>query len=122
MSKITLDFELDDVEGLWHTSTRSFYYSQMDRFENLKNVPATFLVEYADGKLESDKRSYMYWLQGYASVLLFTKVLNAFGYSTAVLNDLALEGVDEYVVLTDYAGNWDSEPSERLATGEENDQ
>ena len=97
--QITLNFEIDDIHGLWHTSTRSFYYDQINRFESIKDVPATF---------EEDKGHYLYWLDGYAGVLLFTKVLNAFGYSTAVLSDAASEEVNEFVVLTDFAGNWDS--------------
>jgi hypothetical protein len=111
MSKqVTLNFEIDDIDGLYHTSTRSFYYDQIDRFEIIKNVPATFLVdEHGAWHIERDKGNYMYWLDGYASVLLFTKILNAFRYSTAILSDLASEEVNEYVVLTDFAGNWDSE-------------
>jgi hypothetical protein len=97
--KITLNFEIDDIHGLWHTSHRSFYFDQINRFESIKDVPATF---------EEDEGHYMYWLDGYAGVLLFTKVLNAFGYSTAILSDAASEEVNEYVVLTDFAGNWGS--------------
>lgn len=98
MSKqVTLSFEIDDIYGLWHTSTRSFYFDQTDRFEVIK-----------DSKLDSyeDEGNYLYWLDGYANALLFTKVLNAFGYSTAVLSDAASEEVNEFVVLTDFAGNW----------------
>jgi hypothetical protein len=97
--KITLSFELDDIYGLWHTSTRSFYFDQTNRFESIKELPATF---------KEDEGNYLYWLDGYANALLFTKVLNAFGYSTAVLSDAASEEVNEFVVLTDFAGNWGS--------------
>ena len=99
MSKqVTLNFDIDDVYGLWHTSTRSFYFDQIDRFETIKDLPATF---------EKDKGLYMYWLDGYAGVLLFIKILDAFGYSTAVLDDMASEEVNQYVVLTDFSGVWD---------------
>ena len=99
MSKqVTLNFDIDDVYGLWHTSTRSFYFDQIDRFETIKDLPATF---------EKDKGLYMYWLDGYAGVLLFIKILDAFGYSTAVLDDIASEEVNKYVVLTDFSGGWD---------------
>ena len=99
MSKqVTLNFDIDDVYGLWHTSTRSFYFDQIDRFETIKDVPATF---------EKDKGLYMYWLDGYAGVLLFIKILDAFGYSTAVLDDMASEEVNQYVVLTDFSGGWE---------------
>jgi hypothetical protein len=97
--KITLSFELDDIYGLWHSSTRSFYFDQIDRFESMRDVPEA---------IKKDESHYMYWLDGYAGVLLFTKVLNALGYSTVVLHDCASEEVNEYVVLTDFAGNWDS--------------
>jgi hypothetical protein len=104
MSKqVTLSFELDDIYGLWHSSTRSFYFDQTNRFESIKELPATF---------KEDEGNYLYWLDGYANALLFTKVLNAFGYSTAVLSDAASETaswvleVNEFVVLTDFAGNW----------------
>ena len=107
--KITLSFELDDIYGLWHSSTRSFYFDQTkidklhlrktNRFESIKELPATF---------KEDEGNYLYWLNGYANALLFTKVLNAFGYSTAILSDAASEEVNEYVVLTDFAGNWGS--------------
>lgn len=100
MSKqVTLSFELNDIYGLWHTSTRSFYFDQTNRFESIKELPATF---------KEDEGNYLYWLDGYANALLFTKVLNAFGYSTAVLSDAASEEVNEYVVLTDFAWNWGS--------------
>tara|TARA_B100001250_G_C19069896_1_gene473837 strand:- start:154 stop:462 length:309 start_codon:yes stop_codon:yes gene_type:complete len=99
MSKqVTLNFDIDDVYGLWHTSTRSFYFDQIDRFETIKDLPATF---------EKDKGLYMYWLDGYAGVLLFIKILDAFGYSTAVLDDMASEEVNQYVVLTDFSGGWE---------------
>ena len=99
MSKqVTLNFDIDDVYGLWHTSTRSFYFDQIDRFETIKDLPATF---------EKDKGLYMYWLDGYAGVLLFIKTLDAFGYSTAVLDDMASEEVNQYVVLTDFSGGWE---------------
>jgi len=99
MSKqVTLNFDIDDVYGLWHTSTRSFYFDQIDRFETIKDLPATF---------EKDKGLYMYWLDGYAGVLLFIKILNAFGYSTAVLDDMASEEVNQYAVLTDFSGGWE---------------
>ena len=103
MSKqVTLNFEIDDVFGLYHTSTRSFYFDQIDRFEELSDKPIHKIFK-------QDKKMFMYWMDGYASVLLFTKILNAFGYFTLVLNDLASEEVNEYVVLTDFAGNWDSD-------------
>ena len=101
MSKqITLSFELDDIYGLWHTSTRSFYFDQIDRFEAIRAMKSE--------SIKGDEGNYMYWIDGYASVLLFTKVLNALGYSTIVLTAAALEEINEYVVLTDFAGNWDS--------------
>jgi len=97
--KITLNFEIDDIHGLCRIYTRSFYFDRINRFESIKDVPATF---------EEDEGHYMYWVDGYAGVLLFTKVLNAFGYSTAILRDAASEEANEYVVLTDFAGNWGS--------------
>tara|TARA_R110000751_G_scaffold150543_2_gene255504 strand:- start:766 stop:1071 length:306 start_codon:yes stop_codon:yes gene_type:complete len=96
-NQVTLKFELDDIDGLYHTSTRSFYFEQIDRFENMKDLPVPFT---------KDKGNYMYWMDGSASVLLFTKILNGFGHKTAVINDLVKEEVNEYVVLTDYAGSW----------------
>tara|TARA_R100001244_G_scaffold69707_1_gene56819 strand:- start:954 stop:1277 length:324 start_codon:yes stop_codon:yes gene_type:complete len=104
--KITLNFELDDIYGLWHTSTRSFYFDQIDRFEAMRAVKSE--------AIQADEGNYMYWIDGYASVLLFTKVLNAFGHSTIILTDAASEDANEYVVLTDFAGNWDSEEGSKL--------
>ena len=104
--KITLNFELDDIYGLWHTSTRSFYFDQIDRFEAMRAVKSE--------AIQADEGNYMYWIDGYASVLLFTKVLNAFGHSTIILTDAASEDANEYVVLTDFAGNWDSEEGGNL--------
>lgn len=104
--QITLNFEIDDVFGLYHTSARSFYFKQIDRFEELSAKPKVFT---------KDKKLFMYWIDGYVSVLLFTKILNAFGYLTLILDDLAKEAEEineqydrnyEYVVLTDFAGNW----------------
>ena len=95
--QITLYFELDDIDGLHHTSTRSFYFEQPDRFEDMGDTPKDFI---------QDKGLYMYWIDGYASVLLFTKILNSFGYKTHIINDLIKEEVNEYVVLTDYMGSW----------------
>ena len=103
--EITLNFGIGDIYGLYNTSTRSFYFDQIDRFEAMKDVPST---------LEKDEGNYMYWMDGYASVLLFTKVLNAFGHSTVILSDLKSEEVNEYIVLTDFAGNWDSEEWSKL--------
>jgi len=98
--QITLSFELGDIDQLHHTSTRSFYFDQIDRFEELSDKPIHKIFK-------QDKKMFMYWMDGYASVLLFTKILNAFGYFTLVLNDLAKEEVNDYVVLTDFAGNWE---------------
>ena len=107
MSKqVTLNFEIDDVFGLYHTSTRSFYFDQRDRFEELSDKPKVFT---------QDKGLFMYWMDGYASVLLFTKILNAFNYYTLVLNDLASEEVNEYVIITDFSGNWDSDSDKEKA-------
>tara|TARA_R110000823_G_scaffold39392_1_gene105267 strand:- start:163 stop:486 length:324 start_codon:yes stop_codon:yes gene_type:complete len=107
MSKqITLNFELDDTCGLWHTSHRSFYFEQIDRFEAMQAMESE--------SIKGDEGNYMYWMNGYASVLLFTKVLNAFGYSTIILADAASEDVNEYVVLTNFAGSWDSEEGSKL--------
>ena len=98
--KITLSFELDDIYGLWHTSTRIFYFDQIDRFEAMRAMKSE--------SIKGDEGNFMYWIDGWASVLLFTKVLNALDYSTIVLTDAASEEINEYVVLTDFAGNWDS--------------
>jgi len=97
MKEISLKFEIDDIYGLYHTSTRSFYFDQIDRFETISNSPIP---------LKKDKGNYMYWMDGYANILLFTKILTSFGYKTFILNDLAKEDPNEYVVLTDYAGSW----------------
>ena len=75
--QITLKFELDDVDELHNTSTRSFYFEQADRFEDMGDTPKDFI---------QDKGLYMYWIDGYASVLLFTKILNSFGYKTHIIN------------------------------------
>ena len=93
-----IECDVEDVFGLYHTSTRSFYFEQADRFEELSDKPKAFT---------QDKGLFMYWMEGYASILLFTKILNAFGYFTFVLNDLAKEEVNDYVVLTDFSGNWE---------------
>jgi len=95
--QVTLKFELDDIDGLYHTSTRSFYFEQIDRFESMKDLPVPF---------EKDEGNYMYYMDGSATALLFTKILNALGHKTYMLNDLAKEDPNEYVVLTDYAGSW----------------
>ena len=98
MSKeITLKFDIDDIYGLYHTSTRSFYFEQIDRFETVSDFPIPF---------KKDKGGYMYWMDGYANVLLFTKILSGFGYKVFILNDLAKEELNEYVVLTDFMGSW----------------
>jgi len=98
MSKeITLKFNIDDIYGLYHTSTRSFYFDQIDRFETVSDSPIPFT---------KDKGGYMYWMEGYANVLLFTKILSSFGYKVFILNDLAKEELNEYVVLTDFMGSW----------------
>ena len=97
MKEISLKFEIDDIYGLYHTSTRSFYFEQIDRFESIKDLSVPF---------KKDKGNYMYWMDGSANALLFTKILNGFGYKTFVINDLAKDKYDEYVVLTDYAGSW----------------
>ena len=98
MSKqVTLTFELDDIDGLYDSSNRSFYFEQIDRFESMKDLPVPF---------EKDEGNYMYYMDGCANALLFTKILNGFGYKTFVINDLAKDKYDEYVVLTDYAGSW----------------
>ena len=100
MSKqVTLNFEIDDVFGLYHTSTRSFYFDQIDRFEELSDKPIHKIFK-------QDKKMFMYWMDGYANILLFTKILTSFGYKIFILNDLAKEDPNEYVVLTDYAGSW----------------
>ena len=91
-----IECDVEDVFGLYHTSHRSFYFEQIDRFEGIGDKPKVFT---------QDKKLFMYWMEGYASVFLFTKILNAFGYETFVLNDLAKEEVNEYTVLTDFAGN-----------------
>jgi len=95
--QVTLTFELDDIDGLYHTSHRSFYFEQIDRFESMKDLPIPF---------KKDEGNYMYYMDGCANALLFTKILNGFGYKTFVINDLAKDKYDEYVVLTDYAGSW----------------
>ena len=97
MNNTTLTFDLDDIDGLYHTSNRSFYFEQIDRFESMKDLPVPF---------EKDEGNYMYYMDGSANALLFTKILNGFGYKTFVINDLAKDKYDEYVVLTDYAGSW----------------
>jgi len=98
MSKqVTLTFDLDDIDGLYDSSNRSFYFEQIDRFESMKDLPVPF---------EKDEGNYMYYMLGSANALLFTKILNGFGYKTFVINDLAKDKYDEYVVLTDYAGSW----------------
>jgi len=99
MSKqVTLSFDIGDVEFLYTSSYRSFYFAKIDRFEVIK-----------DSKLDSyeDEGNFMYYVDGYANTLLFTKILNAFGFSTAVLDDAASEDSNEFVVLTDYAGNFE---------------
>jgi len=97
MNNTTLTFELDDIDGLYDSSNRSFYFEQIDRFESMKDLPVPF---------EKDEGNYMYYMDGSANALLFTKILNGFGYKTFVINDLAKDKYDEYVVLTDYAGSW----------------
>ena len=97
MNNTTLTFELDDIDGLYDSSNRSFYFEQIDRFESMKDLPVPF---------EKDEGNYMYYMDGCANALLFTKILNGFGYKTFVINDLAKDKYDEYVVLTDYAGSW----------------
>jgi len=97
MNNTTLTFELDDIDGLYDSSNRSFYFEQIDRFESIKDLPVPF---------EKDEGNYMYYMDGSANALLFTKILNGFGYKTFVINDLAKDKYDEYVVLTDYAGSW----------------
>lgn len=97
MNNTTLTFELDDIDGLYDSSNRSFYFEQIDRFESMKDLPVPF---------EKDEGNYMYYMDGSANALLFTKILNGFGYKTYILNDLAKEDPNEYVVLTDYAGSW----------------
>jgi len=42
MKEISLKFEIDDIYGLYHTSTRSFYFDQIDRFETISNSPIPF--------------------------------------------------------------------------------
>jgi len=95
----SIEFDIKDVFGIYHTSTRSFYFDQIKRFEELSDKPKVFT---------QDKGLFMYWMEGYASILLFTKILNAFNYYTLVLNDSASEKVNDYVVLTDFSGNWES--------------
>ena len=95
--QVTLTFDLDDIDGLYDSSNRSFYFEQIDRFESMKDLPVPF---------EKDEGNYMYYMDGCANALLFTKILNGFGYKTFVINDLAKDKYDEYVVLTDYAGSW----------------
>ena len=103
--QVTLTFELDDIDGLYHTSNRSFYFEQIDRFESMKDLHLRKLNNYTV-PFEKDEGNYMYYMDGCANALLFTKILNGFGYKTFVINDLAKDKYDEYVVLTDYAGSW----------------
>jgi len=94
---ITLTFDLDDIDALYHTSHRSFYFKQIDRFESMKDLPVPF---------EKDEGNYIHYMDGFVNALLFTKILKGFGYKAYMLNDLEKEDHNEYAVLTDYAGKW----------------
>ena len=56
---------------------------------------------------DEDKGTYMYWIDGYGQALLFSKVLEALGYSTNIVYDLYTEEPDTFTVVSDYAGSWE---------------
>jgi len=97
MEEVTIKYNIDDIYYLYHTSNRSFYFAQEERFEHISKNEIPF---------DEDKGTYMYWIDGYGQALLFSKVLEALGYLTHIVFDLYKEP-DTFTVVSDYSANWE---------------
>lgn len=95
MKQVSITFTIEDVEHLYHTSTQSFYREQHERFEILKDP---------HNLINKNNKYYMYFIEGDANALLFTKILSALGYKVAELWDLA---TPEFCMISDWSSNWD---------------
>jgi hypothetical protein len=115
--KFTLEFSIDDFGSIYHTSMRSFYSEQSDRFE--WNNAEQFGKKYNDQiDLQSenieisnttyDKGWYMYWLGTNAlNMLVAEKILLASGYKVYRLWDMVENPEPEWCLLTDFGSNWE---------------
>ena len=98
MQEVTIKYNINDIYHLYHTQCRCFYFDQEERFEHVSEHEIPF---------DEDKGNYMYWLDGFGHALLFSKILEALGYSTYIVYDLYTEEPDTYTVISDYAGSWE---------------
>lgn len=127
MTKVTIEFSLDDFDDLVVSSMKSFYTEQKDRFEVISkaykpnspfnDIPRSKLLPSEphpfgeEGGNVSDQGWYMYWLeQGGVTMHIARQVLIQSGFSVYVLNDLAPQDQNETtVILTDYPANWEKD-------------
>ena len=112
MTKVTIEFSLDDFDDLVVSSMKSFYTEQKDRFEVISKAykPLSPLKDiHPDQKGFSDQGWYMYFLeQGGVTMHIARQVLIQSGFSVYVLHDLAPQDQNETtVILTDYPSNWE---------------
>ena len=119
--KFTLEFGIDDFGSIYHTSMRSFYSEQSDRFE--WNNAKQFGKKYNDlidlqsenfapdpkfPEVSYDKGWYMYWIGTNAlNMLVAEKILLASGYKVYRLWDMVDNPEPEWCLLTDFASNWE---------------
>ena len=112
MTKVTIEFSLDDFDDLVVSSMKSFYTEQKDRFEVISKAykpNSPFKDIHPDQEGFSDQGWYMYFLeQGGVTMHIARQVLIQSGFSVYVLHDLAPQDQNETtVILTDYPSNWE---------------
>ena len=98
MEEVTIKYNIDDINYLYHTSNRSFYFAQEERFEHISKNEIPF---------DEDKGTYMYTVIGYGNALLFSKILEALGFLSFIVNDLYNEEPDTYTILTNFSDSWE---------------
>tara|TARA_R100000664_G_scaffold22388_1_gene31849 strand:- start:200 stop:508 length:309 start_codon:yes stop_codon:yes gene_type:complete len=98
MDEVEIKFNISDLEGFWDQSFRSFYFEQSERFEDISKHEMPF---------DEDKGTYMYTVIGYGNALLFSKILEALGFLSFIVNDLYNEEPDTYTILTNFSDSWE---------------
>tara|TARA_R100000935_G_C2718286_1_gene116879 strand:+ start:43 stop:348 length:306 start_codon:yes stop_codon:yes gene_type:complete len=94
---LTLKFNLSDFEELYHTSCKSFFSTQADRFEihGAKTLPSYV-----------DDGQFMYWTGvNDLQALISEKILLSAGFKVVRLWDLNDNPAPEWCLLTDYVGD-----------------
>jgi hypothetical protein len=115
--KFLIQFTLDDFELMTHTSCKSFYSEQAERFEWINSEQ--FGKEYSDDidlqaeciatdpeypHCKSDQGWYMYWLGDNAlNAIVGERILQAAGHTVYRLWDLR-DDAPEWCLLSNYQG------------------